>query len=415
MTWHSRSFVAWIRSIGVFAKAPPNLLIELSVAFRSIYFPPGEQLQSRGDDSATASLLVLQRGVVRCTAAGLPMRLHFAGRSGSLLFGIEALRPGCRAAQTVVSVGPVRAHALRCYAFAALVAGFPAFLPHVRRVALRHCLAWRLRNLVDAMHRVRDAVAAAPKGAVLHLSDLTDAALETQEGAALIDASPALRMSTAQRAQLLAAVAGGGDHVTVQFALLAAKLAAPEHFERVEVACMVVQRMWRGHAARKQAARAASRRRTAARLSRLLLTRSSSFATLGDASSHTRLSRGDLVGEMADAAAGSGYDSPQLKWVANALGGGAEEALAAQQHQALQAAVTQAELAAVKATLAELVALLKGTPLPPGGVAALAEGGQRVAAASQERMNPACGGSPADDAGPRLGQTHPAHAAADDR
>ena len=164
-----------------------------------------------------------------------------------------------------------------------------------------------------------------------------------------------------------------------------------------------------------QAARAASRRRTAARLSRLLLTRSSSFATLGDASSHTRLSRGELVGELADAAAGSGYDSPQLKWVANALGGGAEEALAAQQHQALQAAATQAELAAVKATLAELVALLKGTPLPPGAVAALAEGGQRVAAASQERMHPACGGSPADDAGSRLGQTHLSHAAADDR
>ena len=124
---------------------------------------------------------------------------------------------------------------------------------------------------------------------------------------------------------------------------------------------MVVQRMWRGHAARKQAARAASRRRTAARLSRLLITRSSSFATLGDSSPHMRLSRGDL-GDAADAATGSGYDSPR-HWVANPLGGGCgAEALAARQQHALEVAVTRDELAAVKATLAELAALLSAAP-----------------------------------------------------
>ena len=363
--------VAWIRSISVFQKSPSNLLIELSVAFRSIYFPPGEQLQTRGDDNATASLLVLQRGVVCCTSQEPGLRLHFAGRSGSLLFGIEALRPGCRSAQTVVSVGPVRAHALRCYAFNALVAGFPQFMPHVRRVALRSCLAWRLRNLVAAMHRVRAALAAAPKDAVLHLSDLIAAALETEEGARRIEASPALRMSAAQRVALLAGVAGGGDHVTVQFALMAAQLAAPMQYARVEKACMIVQRVWRGHAGRKQAARAAGRRRTAARLSLLLLKRSSSFGTLCE-------------GPPPDeGSAESGIDdvTPSRR-SSNPLAASADNA-SSEQRGAVHLAVTRDEFTALSATLAQLVKALEAKTAAPAAAeerVLMAEAKSRAAA-----------------------------------
>ena len=79
---------SWIRRILLFRAVPASMLIELSMALRPISFPPGECLLSRGDDAATASIMVLSRGVVRLRSPDLDgERLQFACRSRGGVLG----------------------------------------------------------------------------------------------------------------------------------------------------------------------------------------------------------------------------------------------------------------------------------------------------------------------------------------
>ncbi len=241
----------WIRRLSLFAKAPPSLLIELSLAFRPMSFPPGEVLLSRGDDATVGSIVVITRGVVRCCSPDRAERLHFAERHRSTVLGVEALFPGARIAATVVSIGPVRAQTLRMDALQLLVRAFPAFQPVLRRMAMRQCLRWRMLGLVSAVHRVKAALAAATAAGCRQpcLSELMAAAARREEP------------------ELVRATDGDADRrdddvMPSELALFAVALASPAAHARAAAAALTLQRFWRGHWARRLHARVFARQRS---------------------------------------------------------------------------------------------------------------------------------------------------------
>jgi hypothetical protein len=256
---------AWLGEVSLFAAQSPSLLIELSLAFRAISFPPGEVLMSRGDDVTSASLMVITRGVVSCSAPERPDRLLLAGRHRRTLLGVEALHPGCRVALTVASVGPVKAQALRMDALLQLAQAFPAFSVHLRRVALRQCLLCRMRDVMKAVRRVQHAVVdAKAAGVALHVIRLAAAA-------AGCDGSVSGRSdASAAEADLPASAA-----------MLAVSIAAPAEYRRAEAAALTLQRIWRGSAARGALRRKRRRMRARDSMVRVLETRAAQQHGIG--------------------------------------------------------------------------------------------------------------------------------------
>jgi CRP-like cAMP-binding protein len=316
---------AWLSEVSLFAAQPPSLLIELSLAFRPISFPPGEVLMSRGDDVTCASLMVITRGVVSCGALDNPSRLLLAGRHRTELLGVEALHPGCRVAATVASVGPVKAQALRMDALLQLAQAFPTFSAHLRRVALRQCLLCRMRDVLKAVRRVRrvaaDATAAGDK---LHIFSLAAAA--TGGGGSVSGRSDA---GAAAEADLLPTAA----------ALLAVSLAVPEEYARAAAAALTLQRMWRGSRARGTLHRKQRRQRASNSMVRVLEARGGSAQFRG-----ARFSSGyDSEACASEARASSSYTYATCQ--PGGGGGLSNTRVLAMHHTLLQ------ELAAVKALL----------------------------------------------------------------
>jgi CRP-like cAMP-binding protein len=370
---------SWLSGVTLFAEQQQSFLIELSLAFRPLSFPPGEVLMSRGDDATCASLMVITRGVVAFSAPERPSRLHFARRHRTELLGVEALHPGCRVAMSITAVGPVRAQALRMDALMGMTRAFPAFAPHLRRLALRHCLLWRLLDTMRAMRRVRAAVAGADDDAAPQMLELS--AIAAGEG--------------------LPGGAAGTPDTTLPTAavMLAVAHAAPLQFQRCSAAALTVQRFWRGSRSRGSTRKTQTRRKRRESMSSILASRvamqqfnAEHDAPYARSSCYSVDADGGGAGAAAAAAGGSGGG-----------GGGADTRLLL--HTML------AEFAAVKTQLQAVQARLDAQqqgqeqvppaqPLPPriggGGhpsrVAAMAQG----FATGSPAASPAGGGGVAE-------------------
>jgi CRP-like cAMP-binding protein len=356
---------SWLSEVRLFADQQQSFLIELSLAFRPISFPPGEVLMSRGDDVTCASLMVITRGVVAFSAPERSLRLHFARRHRTELLGVEALHPGCRVAMTITSVGPVKAQAMHMDALLQMTRAFPAFGPHLRRVALRHCLMWRLLDTMRAMRRVRVAVEAGADAApqMLQLSAIAAGAGLAGGAASTPDAT-----------------------LPADAVMLAVAYAAPLHFERCSAAALTVQRIWRGSQARGSLRKTEMRRRMRHSMSSVLASRV--------AMQHYNAEQGAARARASDGGdGGGGAGGAAVPAAASGAGGGSGGG-----DTRLLLHTMLAEFAAVKAQLQAVQAQLgqqqQGQQLPPPvGASSVAAMAQAIASAPASPAAPPAGGS----------------------